>query len=232
MLFLNVPYNEKDEAKSLGAKWNGELKKWYVEKREDYVKFNKWLCPDTDEFFILCDYIYIAVGEQECFKCKKPTRIIGLGTDNFLHFFREWEDDEDKYGTLDSEEWFDIEDIHIVPISDFLPEKILKTIMNNFNFKERYSKTTETSGLSNCCENCDMLQGNYFIFSEVNSPFFIDSQEKAEKIRLYKVKIKDDILYDGDFSYGSEDYLIKKCAKIIDVESIDKLDEILKKDKQ
>lgn len=26
MLLLNVPYEEKDEAKSLGAKWNPELK--------------------------------------------------------------------------------------------------------------------------------------------------------------------------------------------------------------
>ena len=31
-LFLNVPYNEKDEAKSLGALWNPQRKKWYVYK--------------------------------------------------------------------------------------------------------------------------------------------------------------------------------------------------------
>lgn len=31
MLLLNVPYEEKDEAKSLGAKWNPELKKWYIQ---------------------------------------------------------------------------------------------------------------------------------------------------------------------------------------------------------
>ena len=35
-LILNVPYKEKDEAKALGAKWNPQLKKWYVEKRMDY----------------------------------------------------------------------------------------------------------------------------------------------------------------------------------------------------
>lgn len=231
MLLLNVPYNEKDEAKKLGAKWNGDLKKWYVEEREDYLEFNKWLCPESDEFCIIYDYIYIAVGERECFKCKKPTRVIGLGFDNFIHLYRDWEDDEDKYGTLDGEECLDDKDIHIVPIPDYLPENILKAIKNNFNFKERYSKTTETSGLSNCCENCDMLQGDFFIFSEVDSPFYIDGEEKAEKIILYKVKLKNDFLYDGNFGWGSEDYLIKQCAKIIDVESIDKLDEILKNDK-
>ena len=30
-LIIDVPYAEKDEAKSLGAKWNPNLKKWYVE---------------------------------------------------------------------------------------------------------------------------------------------------------------------------------------------------------
>ena len=40
-LILNVPYSEKDQAKSLGARWNPELKKWYVERRKDYNKFIK-----------------------------------------------------------------------------------------------------------------------------------------------------------------------------------------------
>ena len=42
MLLLNVPYAEKDEAKSLGAKWNPKLKKWYVTNSKDYYKFIKW----------------------------------------------------------------------------------------------------------------------------------------------------------------------------------------------
>ncbi len=30
MLFLNVPFSQKDEAKALGAGWNVEKKRWYV----------------------------------------------------------------------------------------------------------------------------------------------------------------------------------------------------------
>jgi hypothetical protein len=30
MMFLKVPFAEKDEAKALGARWNGERKSWYV----------------------------------------------------------------------------------------------------------------------------------------------------------------------------------------------------------
>lgn len=30
LLYLNVPYSEKDEAKKLGAKWNPEKKKIFL----------------------------------------------------------------------------------------------------------------------------------------------------------------------------------------------------------
>ena len=40
---LKVPFAEKDQAKSLGARWNGELKVWYVPLGVDAAPFAKWL---------------------------------------------------------------------------------------------------------------------------------------------------------------------------------------------
>lgn len=42
MLFLNVPYSEKDEAKALGARWNAENKKWYVPDNVAPAPFARW----------------------------------------------------------------------------------------------------------------------------------------------------------------------------------------------
>ena len=53
MLLLNVPYSEKDEAKQLGARWNSELKRWYVQNKEDYPKFAKWIIEQGD--IVVCD---------------------------------------------------------------------------------------------------------------------------------------------------------------------------------
>lgn len=39
---LKVPFNEKDQAKALGAKWNAELKLWYVPQGVDSTPFEKW----------------------------------------------------------------------------------------------------------------------------------------------------------------------------------------------
>lgn len=41
VMYLNVPIEEKDEAKGLGAKWDPELKKWYCDPA-DKAKFVKW----------------------------------------------------------------------------------------------------------------------------------------------------------------------------------------------
>ena len=40
---LKVPFNEKDQAKSLGARWNAEAKLWYVPQGVDATLFEKWL---------------------------------------------------------------------------------------------------------------------------------------------------------------------------------------------
>ena len=39
---LKVPFSEKDQAKALGAKWNAELKQWYVPQGVDAKPFEKW----------------------------------------------------------------------------------------------------------------------------------------------------------------------------------------------
>lgn len=39
---LKVPFNEKDQAKSLGARWNAESKHWYVPQGVDAAPFEKW----------------------------------------------------------------------------------------------------------------------------------------------------------------------------------------------
>lgn len=40
--YLNVPFDEKDEAKSIGARWDGDAKCWYAPAGSDLSKFAKW----------------------------------------------------------------------------------------------------------------------------------------------------------------------------------------------
>ncbi len=45
---LKVPFNEKDQAKALGARWNAEAKLWYVPQGVDAAPFEKWVTSATN----------------------------------------------------------------------------------------------------------------------------------------------------------------------------------------
>ncbi|SJM90071.1 conserved hypothetical protein [Crenothrix polyspora] len=41
-VYLNVPFAQKDAAKTLGARWDASLKKWYVPADKDITLFAQW----------------------------------------------------------------------------------------------------------------------------------------------------------------------------------------------
>lgn len=48
MIFLKVPYADKDAAKALGARWNAQRKAWYLPDGTDAGPFQRWLSGDGD----------------------------------------------------------------------------------------------------------------------------------------------------------------------------------------
>lgn len=203
MLYLNISYNEKDEAKALGARWDAEKKSWYISNKSDYKKFVKWIDGD----YIICDVLYILVAVRECFKCRRQTEVVGFGVEKFFEF--------------DGDEWSYANNGEISVLSAFSPmsPKLLAYLQSKFNYKMRYSKTTQTSSISNCCKHCDMLQGDFFLFCEPDGPFFIDSKQKVENLQIYRIKLNCDFVVDDlPYRIGSEDWMIKQYGKIIDLD--------------
>ena len=206
-LIIDVPYAEKDEAKSLGAKWNPNLKKWYVEERENYHKFEKWILGNKENVSILWDYFYIVEGNHLCFKCNKPTKVIGFGVKNFFEVY-----DSNEYDNEDNFCYYE-DNIHIASHIEPLSKALLDKLKEKYNYYESYSKTINASYLANHCSNCKVIQGDFFLFEEVDTPFFVDSIEKAKVLKLYKVPLENDVIVDLDIGFGSEDYLIEKYAQ-------------------
>lgn len=198
-LLLKVPFAEKNQAKSLGARWNPEIKKWYLSDRVKYKQFTRWI----DGTEILCNHIYLVEGIHTCFRCQKPTHVIGFGFETYFEIY----DEQIKYFN---------DEIHIGSIKSELPTKLAEELKKRYNFYWGYSKTTHSNNYGNHCQQCNVLQGNFYIFDEVDSPFFIDSKQAAEKLVLHKIKLPYDIAVTAEIGYGSEDYHIKRNAKIID----------------
>lgn len=211
MILLNVPYEEKDLAKSLGAKWNPELKKWYIQNTEDAGKFAKWIWKSPENYetlYIFSKHIYIVEGMRVCHKCGKKTRVIGLGVEQYYQIY----DDEGK-GDYTIEK-VDDNDISISEITEDLPKSIIDYCSNIWNFKKTFSKTVQHSYLANCCDHCNALQGNYFLFEEVDSPFTFFDKIKAEKLKLHEIKLRSDIpIYNYSEPYDSSNEFIKIYSK-------------------
>ena len=47
--YLNVPYQEKDEAKKLGARWDASARRWYVPEGMDTAPLVRWLPVEKPE---------------------------------------------------------------------------------------------------------------------------------------------------------------------------------------
>ena len=41
--YLSVPFNDKDQVKLLGARWDPDIHKWYYQYEEEEIKFKKWI---------------------------------------------------------------------------------------------------------------------------------------------------------------------------------------------
>ena len=47
VVYLNCTYEDKDECKELGGRWNHEMKKWYVPQWIDPLPFKKWFLKEN-----------------------------------------------------------------------------------------------------------------------------------------------------------------------------------------
>lgn len=215
-LYLNVPYQQKDEAKALGAKYNGTVKKWYADK--DYEKFSKWILKNTGSTLFASNYIFIVEGVRECWKCSKPTRVVCLGVSEYLKFFDYGEGVQYKLvgNTFHPE-------LHIgwIENENKIPPKLLKYLVDNYTVKTSRSNTARKNLFSNHCEHCGALQGNNYLFDEGDPPFQFwytdkDSSElikQASELKIFGIPIEDYLQL--NFDCGTDD------LNVVDYDSTD-----------
>lgn len=220
-LFLDVPFEEKDEAKALGARWNPKVKKWYADVfekdsawQEDYVKFAKWILRDCDEAMIASEYLFILETSRECWKCHRQTNVIGLGIGEFVEIYIE-------SGNVECEIWdfFTEQQIHLawVDKEDYIPPKLLRYLKKHYSVKTGYSKFCNGYTFANHCDCCGALQGNWFLFNEPDSPLSTcttgnDLINRMKRIKIKGIPIYDDLKLNWNVHISSNDDAYLKYA--------------------
>ena len=97
---------------------------------------------------------------------------------------------------------------------------MLEYLRKEYNYFYGYSKTLGEKCYANHCQSCNALQGNFFLFDEVDSPFWIDSPEVAKMLKLYKVNLPYDIATISDPAYSTGDMFIDEYGQKFEIESV------------
>ena len=180
---LQVPFSEKDEAKSLGARWDASNKTWYVPENIDLSKFQKWMPPAFEPNIVASSY-FIAQNTKSCWKCNQSTRIYGFLLPSG-HRTKDYIEHDD--GT-DEEVWSVSSEQTILSYITTLPREVESRVAKiSRHYKPDFSKTTQSAYWMNHCEKCGMKQGDFNIFDEPQGGFLFLYPEEAKSVILYHI---------------------------------------------
>lgn len=217
ILYLNVPFEEINEAKKLGARWNQKNKTWYIDTpRENYHKYSRWILSKCAEAIIPHEYIYIIEGTRTCWKCGKETTVIGFGVGDYTHIYKD--DDIVYQETIETPYNADYE-IHLSWVKDEtkIPPSLLKYIKENYSVKTGYSHGCRC--FANHCNHCSALQGNNYVFDESGNPldscaFGQQLITKMQQIKIKEIEIEEDVILDWQVRFCPNDYAYLKYGRL------------------
>lgn len=175
---LKVPFEEKDQAKGLGARWDPARKVWFVPDGVDTGPFSKWL-PRAVDVNIRASKYYLAEAAEICWKCDEPTRVFGIAVPAGYEY-AEYEAGEKI--------WDSTGDMAFLSYIEYLPESVQTQIRAlTPHYRLDFSKTTNSSYWMNHCERCGMKQGDHELFHEPDGAFQPMTRENARAIKLHRI---------------------------------------------
>lgn len=186
MVRLNVSYKEKDLAKSKGAKWNPDVKTWFVDDMRLLSELSRWV----DIHNIICKKIYVFEMKRVCWKCKKETNVVCLGTDESYSL-------ESSYKKNC--------DILLFSYLKHMPISLADYMNDKFGYYPSYSKAIDDTYFINHCKYCKSVQGDNFLHEVPDESFYKKlCYRNAEPTVFFKVNNKFDVLLEVQLPYYDE----------------------------
>lgn len=179
MQYLDVPWEEKEFAKRMGAKWDATAKRWYVPEGVEPGPFQRWapkVAPDTvgqpSQFAIHADRFALLTGTTPCWKCKQATKVSAIFLDGYS------EPDEQPGERVEHDEQTIVQGVV------GLNAEVAQLLKEHAPWmRPGFSKTRDETYLAPHCQHCDALQGAWFL-SEPGAPFFPQTQSEAARLEV------------------------------------------------
>jgi hypothetical protein len=156
--WLNVPFEDNQQVKALGGRWDRQARSWFVPAGIDPTPFGPWLLSTRAQSVSSEGLGLDSPGpemtitllglERSCWKCRRETvSLVGLV----------------PLGGNSSNEvvWFNSSDLARKVTAALLDEPTRQRTRVGI-IKNRYSQTTKSEYLSNGCYWCGALQGGPF----------------------------------------------------------------------
>ena len=181
-IYLNVPFDEKDDAKRLGARWDAQRKSWYVLENHDHdlSQFVRWGSPRPD-FLLRAAQYYLAETTVQCFmkNCQSSTRVYSV---LLPKSFETWE--PEQHGS-DVGWWLSWDNPSFVSYAMELSESVRNDVMQlTKNYYPDFSKTMNSIYWMNHCDSCGIKQGDWPLHDEPGGGFFPTDTVEARRITL------------------------------------------------
>jgi hypothetical protein len=225
MTYLNVPFSEKDLAKSLGARWDPAARKWYVPSDRDTAPFSRWLrrpdgaAPpaghaakasgpvdlaqpdptrsDWQDPVVIRSPIYVAETNTHCWKCGGWTVVVAIGAEDV-----EFDGERTR-------------ELVLVSDVDELPGEIAALVARRWPlYRVAYSKTLGGRYYMNHCEKCGATQGDFFLHSEHGGAFFPNDAAAARRIVAHKLLLSGSFSLRATASISSPNLLHKYATRV------------------
>ena len=207
---LVVPFAQKDEAKSRGARWDPNSKVWYAPDGVELSPLARWL-PASDlehepEFLVRAPHYHIIESASDCWKCSSRTRVFAFLLPEEHEQF-EYVDDYDEFSLARNlGEWRCHGYRGTVGSVQSLSPLVSKQVRRfTENLKQAYSKAAGHRYIMNHCERCGAKLGDYFMHGEPGGAFFPTSPDQASRMILIKINER----FDANCGIGSatEDFV-------------------------
>jgi len=168
--YLFVAPEEKSEVQSLGAHWDDDTKRWYINLDQPSAKFARWL-PGTTEFeaqedvtfAIVSSQAYVASATTPCQQCNSNIEVISIHCES---------------GTVSDEPMTQFTVSHIWAIDEELERQLRPWP----NFR-KVDKPAD-GAFANHCPNCGASQDDLYLHTEAGDPFFDIPRAPPGVIRL------------------------------------------------
>ena len=176
---LEVPYQEKELAKALGARWDARRKVWYVVDLDDLTPFAKWL-PQPAWMNHRSDSYVLLESRRNCWKCERPTRVFGFAIPSGHEQLEksrpdlEFPGDDDYDACLegpDAMHWVAQDAPAVLSYVTHICEAALSRMHSlTMRYRKDLSGVTGTRYFMNHCEHCDAKLGDFETIEEFDAP--------------------------------------------------------------